>query len=169
MARHQIPFFATVDEIIALSVRITSIKAYDFYEAGLFDTRVNPKLAELTEMKGFKSYLLVEAGCNITPREVSQRSGGVKYAFDQLLNPASAVIAIGGLYDENHLIASQIGSATEAPEGIALIKLFRKMLEGSTERIKSYYVSQQAAKMLDAGARLSAAPKGMLEYDLKRG
>jgi hypothetical protein len=168
MARNQITFYVTDDEMVDLAKRVASIKSCDYYEAGLFDSSDNPKLADHSKLKAFKNYLVVEAGQPIASREVKQKAGGVKYALDQLINPNTMGLMFGGLHNQHHLIVSQIGSATETPESVALMTAFKKALKETSVTVKSIYLSPMAVKMLDDGARLSSAPKGAMEYDLKR-
>lgn len=168
MIKSQVHFFSTRDELVAILGAVASIRSFDLYKAGLFDSSVNQKMDDFSEIENFTNYLVIDSGMKIHSKEVNQRVGSIKHAFDQSLNPKVAVLNFGGLYNESHLIASQFGTATGTPEALAWVELFRNTLKKSMLRIKSYYVSQRATEMLDGGARLSATAKGALEYDLAR-
>ncbi|MEI9903503.1 MAG: hypothetical protein WDN06_05615 [Asticcacaulis sp.] len=151
MTKKQISFFAVEDEIVEFLVDAARVMPCEIYEAGMFDSVKNIKINDFSNIQPFKNYLVVFIGQDVTPRVVPQRLGKAKFAFDQLINPNTAVLSIGGLYNENHLISSQFGTATSYLPGLALVESFRKVLKKSCVKIKSYYVSNIALKMLKDG------------------
>ena len=161
-------FFATQEELIAVIRKIKGVDAVQFVLAGNFDD-ANPSILEVgEEIQAFQRYLVVRQGKRVNVREIQLRSGGTKYAVDQLYNKDSCVIDTGGLAREGQLIAGRISTLGESEDAIALYDMFAKPLRKAFVKIKSYCVSTFAESMLDNGKRLSQNEKAPLAYDLIR-
>lgn len=140
----------------------------EFAIAGLFDEPGARVFADTEEVGSQATYLVFEAGQRLKVRAVPQRAGGVKYAVDQLENPATITLSTGDRPVADRLIAGRIATASADPVSRRLMTLFARELRTRFHRIKSYSVGPEAMRMLDAGARLSSLEKSPPEYDLER-
>jgi hypothetical protein len=95
--------------------------------------------------------------------------GGGRYAIDLLVNPKAVSMSTGGMLTDQQLIAGQIGTvATSDTDAVELYSLFARVIRKRFERVKSYYVGTEAARLLDDGVRLSATATSPQAYDLVR-
>ncbi|NLD46606.1 MAG: hypothetical protein GX660_05330 [Clostridiaceae bacterium] len=94
--------------------------------------------------------------------------GLAKYSFNQLNNPDSIVFQPGGLYKNKHLICGHIGTASDSRESLDLYRQFSKTIIKGFVKVKSYYVGEEAYKMLEGGERLiTIGVNSPREYDLE--
>jgi hypothetical protein len=138
-----------------------------FVLAGMFDQRTPVESVDLNDAQAFAAYLIGKREFEPRAQAVPQRNGGTKYAVDQVENPQTIVIHCGGLTGER-LVAGQVGTASDSDESKELFELFSKLIRARFERIKSYYVGPDAAKLLDSGTRLTPTAKSPETYDLAR-
>lgn len=172
-----IAFFAANEDLKAVAAAIETEQRLKYVLAGLFDT---PDLsiagsAKDVELFGIaqkgdqaqeRSYLIAPASREINVREVPQRRGGVKYAIDQMQNPASVVIKPGGRYGDIAVISGQVGTAVDDASALELFKSFEREIKRRFSKVKSYYVGPSAKELMDSGARLTASVRSPAEYDL---
>lgn len=115
-----------------------------------------------------KAYLLVPANIPPLEREVSQRAGGVRSVFDQLSAPESVYLRPGGAHGDEVVIAGQLGTISEAEWSLRLCRVLAKLVRRRFEKVGSFYVGSDAARVLDGGGRLTARVRAPKEYDLIR-
>jgi hypothetical protein len=168
MSKKQISFFFTHDDLITLAREITEVRPVDFVHGGLFSEPRLEVLTDVNDLNAFETYLVVDRGIRVNLRAVPQRTGGQMYAMDQVSNPHTIVLQVGGKLADQQLIAGQIGTVGNSKQSDELYAMFARAIRKRYEKIKSFYVGSEAAAMLDSGARLSATPKSPQAYDLVR-
>jgi len=168
MSKKPVPFFATRGDLITVVHEVTQARPVDFVHAGLFAEPRPQVLVDVADLSAFEAYLVVDRGGVVSLRQVSQRKGGHMYAVDQLENPHTIVLHIGGVLADQHLIAGHIGTVGNSKQSDEMHSLFARVIRKRFEKIKSFYVGPEAAAMLDSGARLSATPKSPMAYDRTR-
>lgn len=176
MARNQISFFATKDDLSALLQAVKSERPLQFVAGGMFDeppdVKTNQSLLGSMNLessaKAEAIYLLFALGTPIEIRCVEQRRGGVKYAVDQLANPTTVVLRPGGQFNERCLLAGQLGTASDDPSSLALFHAISKHIKRLFTKIKTFYVGKEASELLDNGWRFTTNAKTPPLYDLRR-
>jgi hypothetical protein len=101
-------------------------------------------------------------------RDVPQRNGLIRYAIDQLHNPATVGVKPGGLVGDNIVIAGQLGITTDDPTSTELFKLLARCVRKHFTKIKAYWVGPSAEAILDAGGKLAVSSEADPLYDLAR-
>src|ERR1051326_2717655 len=95
---------------------------------------------------------------NLEPVTVSgapTRQIGTFFFLDQKLNPYSIVFLPGGVYkDQSAIIAGHIGSVSQSSSAVTLYKSFVKAITQGFEKIGSYYVAPEAARLMEQGYRM---------------
>jgi hypothetical protein len=168
MGRHITPFFATQSDLSKIVKTIAALRPLQFIIAGLFTSPEIQSFHCLTKPKPTENYLIADRNLKINIRQVPQKAGSHKYAIDQMLNPKTIVIRTGGIIKEKCLMAGKIGTISEDRTSIELYTLFSSKIIGGFEKIKSYYVGEDALRYLDRGFRLMATPKSPRQFDLTR-
>lgn len=167
MRKTQTPLFATSEDWINVVSSVLSKRSLTFAKVGMFDT---PKAEEIGEGKNFTpfaSYLVLDKPNKVIVRAVLQLNGETKHAVDQLDNPGSIILQMGGMGNER-LVAGQIGTTRTEQTAEDLYAIFLTEIKKQFVKIKSYYVGPEAVRLLDAGQRLSPTSKSPPEYDLMR-
>ncbi|MFL5787368.1 MAG: hypothetical protein ACJ748_04905 [Flavisolibacter sp.] len=111
MKSRQSFFFATLSDITPVLEKMDKAYPANFYKTGIFDKREVKqfKLASKLPELGYTQYgdwnytnkfLVIPQEKSLIIREVPQKSGGIKYAIDQALNPISVIISPGAASDE---------------------------------------------------------------------
>ncbi len=113
-------------------------------------------------------YLVTDESVGVNARAVEQRRGETRFFFDQQANPRSIVLKPGGVYQQSFIIAGQVGTSSSDKDSEDLLKLFSKELRQRFSKVKSYFVGEEALRLLDEGRRLTASVNTPTEYDLKR-
>jgi hypothetical protein len=149
-----------------------------YVRAGYFDSAEPRRVASALDlslgnaptgaMMTEERYLVLPPGAALQVRPVPQRSGGTRFAIDQLLNPDSVVCCFGGVHGERVLISGEISTIAASEASRALFKSIARSLLRRFEHVGSYWVGCEARKMLDAGSRLTFSVKSPVEYDLRR-
>jgi hypothetical protein len=111
-------------------------------------------------------FLLADAAIPFAVRPVPQRRGGTRYAVDQQKNPDSVALFPGGQFDDRTILAGSIGTCTDSAVSAALLGVIASAIRRQWAEIKSYAVGPEAARVLDAGGRLTANLRSPCEYDL---
>ena len=114
------------------------------------------------------AYLVARSGRPMEVRRVPQRSGGLKYALDQLSNPETIVFRPGGVFGDGCLLAGAVGTASAHPESMSLLKSFRVPLLRRFSRVKSFHLGKEALALWEAGWRLTTNARSPQIYDLSR-
>lgn len=140
MTRRIAPLFATTPELWSLVEQFLRITGGCCYRAGDLSAEKTSKVDEAEQFLPFMSYLLVPDGAVVQPRAIALKSGGIRYVVDQVKNPESVVLTVGGAIGESHLIAGQLGTISDhelskkAFDG--LVREFRQEFK----KVKSYYL-----------------------------
>ncbi|MDE6055103.1 MAG: hypothetical protein K2G55_15405 [Lachnospiraceae bacterium] len=75
------------------------------------------------------NFFIFERNCEIVLRKVPQLGGGVRYSIGQDLNKDSIVFWPGGLYQDQFLIMSHIGTISKSPESLKIYDVFKKAIK----------------------------------------
>lgn len=173
-----IAFFAAGEDLKGVAAAIEAERRLQYVLTGLFDTRELLTADSVEDIESFgiaqkgdqaqeRSYLVAAATRPINVREVPQRRGGVKYAIDQMENPATLVISPGGRFGDVAVIGGQIGTATDDVAALELFKSFEREIKRRFSKVKSYYVGPSAKALMESGARLTTSVRSPAEFDLK--
>lgn len=173
-----IPFFATRNDLLAWLSSVSEDQRLAVTESGLFETPEvttvpldscsNIGISDTGNHISDKTYLIHRESRTIECREVPQRRGGVRYSVDQRLNPQTVGLKAGGTFGDDMVISGQLGLGTGDTESDELARMLLKALKKQFTKIKSYYVGNEAASLLDSGARLTINSAAPTEYDLVR-
>lgn len=99
-------------------------------------------------------------------REVSQRSGGIKYAIDPLENHTSICFQFGGVYREGVLLSGNCFTTNPNTFSLEIFKIFSSDIKKNFNKIGTFYVGKKAEEKLKLGWRLVTNEKSPKEYDL---
>ena len=115
------------------------------------------------------AYLVMEVDAPIVARPIQvQGENTPRWAIDQLANPDSTVLWHGGLWRSDILLSGRVASASKTASSLCLQRVFETQIKRHFSRIKAFYVGEEAARLLDNGARLTMSAQSALEYDLTR-
>jgi hypothetical protein len=114
-----------------------------------------------------RSFLVTGQAVPIEVRPVVTPSG-VRYLLDQLSNPDTITLSPGGRWGEDVVLSGRVATASDTPLARELMKIFNSTIRTRFSKIKAFYVGREAAILLDAGKRLTAAEQSPREYDLTR-
>jgi hypothetical protein len=171
MSKTQISVYATSEDWHRLLMSVSSQRPLKLVKAGLFATAVADVadgLDDLDMLEPFSGYLVLARVDPISMQLVPQRRGDPKYAVDQLNNPNSIVLQVGGMASQDRLVAGQVGTVRAEQAAQELHAVFEKAIKRQFVKIKSYYVAPLALKLLDNGARLTPTRNSPQAYDLIR-
>jgi hypothetical protein len=115
------------------------------------------------------AYLVTELECPVVPRVIHVRGEDEpRWAIDQLLNPDSTVLWHGGFWRDDVLLSGRIASTSKSAPSLSLQRAFETQITRRFCRIKAFYVGEEAARLLDSGARLTMSAQSPREFDLIR-
>lgn len=114
--------------------------------------------------------LVIPGNCRIKVERIPQKGGGVRYSLSQRLNPDSISFLPGGLFsDQKILVCGHIGTMSESQASISLYKVFVRAVTKGFEKIGSYRVGPEAARLMDEGYRMvTIGITSPTAYDLRR-
>lgn len=180
MKSKQVMFFAVFEDIKQILQDIEVLIDICYYKAGMFDDKNIPAYNSIFDSHdiGFvsygdwnkiNSYLVLNAITSLNIRDVPQRTGGVKFAVDQMKNPKSIELKLGGVYKgkDNVIVAGRVSTISEDSDSENLYKVFSEKFKKKFNRIGAFYVGQIAERKLNEGWRLVTNEKLPKEYDLK--
>jgi hypothetical protein len=104
----------------------------------------------------------------INVRSVPQRTGGVRYAIDQMENPDSITFSHGGFYSPDVLISGRVATISVTPTGKKLQSAFSNAIAKEFTRVNAFYVGPDAYERLRQGCRLTFNVDAPSEHDLER-
>ncbi|MFM9926240.1 hypothetical protein VLK31_24850 [Variovorax sp. H27-G14] len=168
MKKSQFPVYATSEDWTLLVATVSQQRPLKLVKAGLFENPLPQICSDMNELVPLTIYLVLDEAIKVSTRQVTQRDETVKHAIDQLENPDSVSLHLGGLASENRLLAGQIGTVRPEKASQDLYALFTREIMNTFAKIKSYYVGPGAQKLLVAGVRLSPTLKSPPTYDLPR-
>ena len=172
-----INFFATESDMKLLLLDLESVVPVKYVRAGMSDNPAVETYPSATEIPGLGEansptqslcpiFLILPANATVNVEAVEQRKGGVRFAVDQLKNPASLALRPGGVFNECCVIAGQVGTCTDNPNSIEMMRLVTRLTRKHFERIRSYFVGPRARELMEQGFRLTADARLSKEYDL---
>jgi type II secretory pathway component HofQ len=179
MKSKQIMFFTQLEDIENIIRDFESSIEIQYYKTGLLDSRVMPTYNSLFNAPnvGFTSsgdwnkidsYLISKKSTPLNIREVPQRTGEMRIAVDQMNNPKSIELKIGGIYEEkeNVIVAGRIATISEDSDSLELFKLLSTKIKNEFKKIGAFYVGKSAEEKLKKGWRLVTNEKLPKEFDL---
>ena len=140
-------FFGTRTDITAWFLSVEAKIPLKYVEYGLFDTFENKEYDAISGIEdlGFcltgnpvlnVRYLILEKNTDIIVREISQRSGGVKFAIDQLKNPKSLVFSPGGMYEEQYMLFGSLSTTAVHEESRQLFRFVSSNAKHTFKKVK---------------------------------
>jgi hypothetical protein len=175
MKSKQLMFFTVLDDIEHILQNIESCIEVRYFKTGLHDsnqfcnalTKIPNQGAAISgDWNRVDCYLVMKAGQKLNIREVPQRTGETKYTVDQMANPKSIELKLGGIYRDNIIVAGRIATISEDNDSSELYKLFTSKIKREFRKIGSFYVGRSAEEKLRLGWRLVTNDKSPVEYDL---
>lgn len=179
MKSKQLMFFALLEDIEnVLSGIETSIDIL-YYKTGLFDSKNIFTYKSLFDAPSIgivfsgdwnkiDSYLAIKTTTQLVIRDVPQRKGEMMFAVDQLKNPKSIEVKVGGIFQgmENVIVAGRIATVSDDIDSNELYQLFTAKIKRSFKKIGTFYVGRNVEEKLKEGWRLVTNEKSPKEYDL---
>lgn len=176
MSRRQLEFFAVGSDLVSVLVAVAHESP--FLLATLKPGERRCELRTPTEVCDLsiashgsqahgRSYLLVRPDVPVATRTVEQRRGGEVTVLDQMSHPESVFLRPGGEFD-GAVVAGQIGTINDRPWALDLYGKLSKAMTKDFEKVKSYRVGPEAARLLNGGKRLTTNTASPVEFDLCR-
>lgn len=171
-------FFAMLEDIENSIRDIESMIDIQYYKTGLLDSKSIPTyksvfyvpnigVALSGDWNRLDNYLITKKTTLINVREVPQKTGETKFAVDQMNNPKSIEMKLGGIYREkNVIVAGRISTISEDSDSNELYTIFTTKLKKELKKIGVFYVGKKAEDKLRLGWRLVTNEKSPKEYDL---
>lgn len=171
-------FFATADDLLPVFERVESKHRLAYTLCGLFPIRkyqsfpsgaVLPSLrAQATHPNAIAGaqYLVTPVDQSVVIREVPQKSGGIRYAIDQLENPDSIAIQLGGIFPPDILLGGRVGTASSTAFAKQIHRAYSSAVAKFFLQIRAFYVGPQAQELWRTGHRLTQSAQSPREYDL---
>lgn len=168
-------FYATRNDLLPILHEAEKSEEIKYVQFGGFE-HPNPKFflsataipdlgkSSSSSSTGSTTFLICKKTEVIRPREVS----GPRYLFDQLLNPTTVTFTPGGFWGEDVLLHGRFATASSDAISLQLMKLYRALVRKRFEKIKAFYVGEEAARMLNQGKRLTIAVQSPQMFDLSR-
>lgn len=114
-------------------------------------------------------FLCTKADTAIVPRPINMKTeSGVKMRVDQVLNPDSAEILLGGQVDQDLIVNTTLRTTGETAVAKRVFKNLKKLLLKQSTKVKSFYVMPSALEKLEKGVRLAQGIDSHPDYDLKK-
>ena len=179
MKSKQTSFFAIYEDVKILFNEIEFDIEVNYFDAGLFNSKSVGSYHSILDIKnlGFvvqgdwnriDRYLAMNLATTLKIRDVPQRNGEIMYAVDQLSNPKSIEIKVGGVLQshENVIVAGRVSTVGGDNDSDILYSLFSKKIKKQFSRIGNFYVGKNAEQKLKDGWRLVTNVNLQREYDL---
>jgi len=173
MKSKQIFFFASKEDLIELIKFIELKFNIEYTQAGLLDRKVSKvssvsviedcKEVEYGDWNFNKIYIILPKGKELKIREVPQRSGGIKYAIDQINNEESIEMYVGGSYKEKTIIASKISTISNTEFSKHTMKSLSIYFK-NFKKVEDFYICPSALKEYKNGVRLTTDVRYDINY-----
>lgn len=173
-------FFATAGDVQPIIQSIEESKSLAYYEAGLFDSQTQVLYSSLVATPTFDKpvakaavhctrYMVLASPASLRIRTIPQKAGGCKYAVDQLINPESLIIQLGGVHQEGVLISSSIGATLPCRFTTSLTSAYRHRFNKNFRKMTTgIYIGSEAEHLSSQGWRLTDAVNQPQEYDIQK-
>ena len=170
-------FFATGDDLRALFRVVEAEQQFVYTKTGhlrgenveAYDVGAdlpNLGLASGDQPVLCDTYLISPRGARIEVRRINARAGLI-LTVDQLLNPDTITITLGGQFSPGVLVAGNLGAAHDTPTSRALLASWRRAIRKQWTKRSSAFLGAGALALLQAGGRLTWTVSGPREYDLQ--
>ncbi|WP_103072483.1 hypothetical protein [Aquimarina sediminis] len=179
MRGKQIMFHILKEDISDIIQEVETEFDVKYFRRGLFDNKdiITHKslledssigFARSGDWNDLDAYLVIPNDTKLNVRDIPQRKGGTKYAVDQLENPKSVEIKLGGIYKNGDQvnIAGRIGTVSDDPFSKQVYKSFVSKIKKKFKRIGSFYIGPKAEEKLREGWRLVTNEKMSKDFDL---
>jgi len=104
----------------------------------------------------------------LQPHEIKMNDGsGIKICIDEVYNPESISILIGGEAAPENIVTTTISSAYYSQSAKDIFKLVKKAITQNSKKVKGFYVFPSAFARFKNGCRLSQEFEFNRDYDLK--
>jgi len=113
------------------------------------------------------AYLVTETATPIHWQRIERRDGTVVFCIDQLTNPDSVTIQLGGRWQDGSIIEGRVASASTSKVAERLKRRFRAALNKHFTPVRASHVGPQAMIELRRGTRLCTAIQSPPRDDLK--
>lgn len=123
--------------------------------------------ADYPDSSGCRSYLILKAEDQVKIRKIILKTGGEKYAVDQLFNPESIVLRHGGWWDSEHILFGTLSLVDSNAKSKTILSEFRKFIGKRFVKVNAFSVGFEALAELKKGTRLCVGVKSPVELDLK--
>jgi len=177
MKSKQTMFFTVLEDMEQIVQNIEALIEIRYFEMGLLDNEIIPTYNSLFETpnvgtafsgdwNNIDTYLIMKKSTLLNIEKVPQRAGGIKFNVSQGLNLKSIELKLGGVYNENVIVAGRIATISEDVDSNELYKLFTTKIKKEFKKIGVFYVGKKAEEKLKLGWRLVTNEKSPKEYDL---
>jgi hypothetical protein len=154
-----------------------NIEKVHYFQAGLFNNSIIPKFDSIFEYKKLgivengdwnhtTTFLILPYDYNLEIREVMQKTGGLMYAVDQMINPYSIIIKTSGIFKDGVLVAGSIGTISEDSISLRLFKSLSKIFKKQFKKTTEFYIGTEAKEKSISGWRLVTDDRLPKEYDI---
>ncbi len=164
-------FFASGTDLLPVLEQVERKHRITYVAAGLFTSSSSARIELGAALTAFDrdtdvGYLVTPATVEVQVRPVPQRSGGILYAVDELANPLSITLRLGGMVDTSVLLPGVVGTGSKEGQSVVLHRAFVSAIGKYFKRVQSYWVGPTALTLLAQGVRLTHSAKAPREYDL---
>ena len=180
MPAKQMNFYATYGDIGNVLEEFEAAEDVVYVLTGLFDSDVpqvfnsyrainSLSVAADGDANRVPGYLIVRKASRnqVAIRRVPQKSGGVKFAIDQSLNPDSLYFQSGGAFSDKIIVPGKIGITHVTTISSSLYGSLSRLVTKNFCKVKSYYVGREAYASWQNGMRLGLSLKASADIDLK--
>ena len=179
MIRNQTLFYATAQDLNGVLSSLEAQKDLQYTLAGLFKSkelqtylsyRDIPDLGRALHRSAVanRRYLISPKGTVLHTRDVPQRSGGVLFAVDLMLNEESIAFSPGGRYGHDVLLYGMVGTLLQpVAASKSLYAFVAKGFRQNFKKIREYFVGKEALDLMGSGVRLAMDATSPPEFDLK--
>lgn len=112
-------------------------------------------------------YIVLPSSLRLNVRAVTQNAGGVKYFVDQLKNPVSIIIRIGGEWNKQAIIPTTVDTLYNDTESLKIFNNFAQIVR-RFKKIDSVAIGESALAKFKEGYRLTDDVRQLISDDLKR-
>jgi len=170
-------FFALSNDLLPVFDRVEKKHSLAYTLCGMFESAAfrsfenGASLPALGEEAGSSSincetYLVCPTLVPVQARALPQLIGGTKYAIDQLANPDTVTLSLGGLHPSGTLISGRVATTSQSVAAKTLQSAFARAIGAQFTRVRAFYVGPSALMLLQRGGRLTQNISSPPEYNL---
>ncbi len=178
MSTGQVHLFAADGDLLGVLQGFEKSRPVQYVLGGSFPSPVPESVRESALIPGLgtatgdqesacRMFLILDAAAEVTPREIRQSNGIIRFAFDQLLNPDSVVLWPGGVWKREAVISGSVGTASDSSESVWLLRQLRNGIRRGFVKVRGIHVGPRALEYMRSGYRLTHAVQSPRDYDLR--